>query len=80
MSGTGSPGGRWLAILTGAISILIGVLYLVLIAVLDSRGPLQPPPPEAMLGSAAGSKVPLTRSVVGEPGSAALPAGAAPPG
>ena len=37
--------GRWVAIITGAISILIGVLYLVLIVVLDSRGPLQPPPP-----------------------------------
>ncbi|MEY3735476.1 MAG: hypothetical protein RLZZ624_535, partial [Cyanobacteriota bacterium] len=35
-----SPGrqdqrGRWLAILTGAISVLIGVLYLILITVLD---------------------------------------------
>ena len=44
--------GRWVAILTGALSILIGVAYLVLITVLDSRGPLQPPPPEA-LGVAA---------------------------
>jgi hypothetical protein len=43
---------RWVAILTGALSILIGVAYLVLITVLDSRGPLQPPPPEA-LGVAA---------------------------
>ncbi len=39
---------RWLAIVTGAISVLVGILYLVLIALLDSRGPLQPPPPEAM--------------------------------
>jgi hypothetical protein len=39
--------GRWVAIATGAISILIGVVYLVLITVLDSRGPLLPPPPEA---------------------------------
>jgi len=40
--------GRWVAILTGAISILIGVLYLGLITVLDARGPLLPPPPEAL--------------------------------
>lgn len=52
-----SPGrqdqrGRWLAILTGAISVLIGVLYLILITVLDQRGPLLPPPPEALVGAA----------------------------
>jgi hypothetical protein len=40
--------GRWVAILTGAVSILIGVLYLTLITVLDARGPLLPPPPEAL--------------------------------
>jgi hypothetical protein len=40
--------GRWVAIITGAISILIAAAYLVLITVLDSRGPLLPPPPEAM--------------------------------
>lgn len=40
--------GRWVAIVTGAISILIAVAYLVLITVLDARGPLQPPPPEAL--------------------------------
>mgnify|MGYP006270674497 CR=1 FL=1 len=39
---------RWVAILTGALSILIGVAYLVLITLLDSRGPLLPPPPEAL--------------------------------
>ncbi|PZV00683.1 MAG: hypothetical protein DCF23_14115 [Cyanobium sp.] len=44
--------GRWVAIITGALSILIGVLYLGLITVLDARGPLLPPPPEA-LGAAA---------------------------
>ena len=44
--------GRWVAILTGALSILIGLVYLVLITVLDARGPMQPPPPEA-LGLAA---------------------------
>ena len=36
-----------LAIITGGISILIGVLYLVLITLLDSRGAMNPPPPEA---------------------------------
>ena len=39
---------RWVAILTGALSVLIGVAYLVLITLLDSRGPLLPPPPEAL--------------------------------
>ena len=78
MSGPEAQPGRWVAIVTGAISILIGVLYLALIAVLDSRGPLQPPPPEAMGGGAAEQQ--LTRSEAGAPSSAALPAGAAPPG
>jgi hypothetical protein len=40
--------GRWVAIVTGTISVLIAVLYLIMIAVLDSRGPLLPPPPEAL--------------------------------
>ncbi len=40
--------GRWVAILTGALSILIGLVYLVLITLLDARGPMQPPPPEAL--------------------------------
>lgn len=40
--------GRWVAIVTGAISILIAAAYLVLITVLDARGPLLPPPPEAL--------------------------------
>ncbi|MFM2080295.1 MAG: hypothetical protein RLZZ219_977 [Cyanobacteriota bacterium] len=44
--------GRWVAIVTGALSIAIGVAYLVLITALDARGPLLPPPPEA-LGLAA---------------------------
>lgn len=43
-----SPRGRWVAIVTGAISIAIGIAYLALITVLDLRGPLQPPPPEAL--------------------------------
>ena len=45
---TEQPRGRWVAIVTGAISIAIAVAYLVLITVLDARGPLQPPPPEAL--------------------------------
>lgn len=40
--------GRWVAIITGAISIAIAVAYLALITVLDARGPLLPPPPEAL--------------------------------
>jgi hypothetical protein len=40
--------GRWVAIVTGTISVLVAVFYLILIAVLDSRGPLLPPPPEAL--------------------------------
>ena len=43
-----SPRGRWVAIVTGALSVAIGVIYLVLITVLDSRGPMRPPPPEAL--------------------------------
>ena len=49
--------GRWVAIVTGAISIAIAAAYLVLITVLDARGPLLPPPPEA-LGFAAPSAAP----------------------
>ncbi len=46
MTGSSSRG-RWVAIITGAISVLIGIFYLVLITVLDARGPMLPPPPEA---------------------------------
>jgi hypothetical protein len=49
----GQARGRWVAIVTGALSILIAMAYLVLITVLDSRGPLLPPPPEALGLSAA---------------------------
>ena len=45
-----SPRGRWVAIITGALSVAIGVIYLLLITVLDSRGPMRPPPPEALVG------------------------------
>ncbi len=44
-----SPGrGRWVAIITGTFSILIAIVYLLLITFLDSRGPMSPPPNEAM--------------------------------
>ncbi|CAK0783768.1 hypothetical protein CVIRNUC_006968 [Coccomyxa viridis] len=40
--------GQGTAIVTGAISIIFGVLYLVLVQLLDTRGnQLEPPPPEA---------------------------------
>lgn len=65
--------GRWVAIVTGAISILIGVLYLAVIVVLDSRGPLQPPPPEALVDSA------LIQLEAGVASSAASPATVPPP-
>ena len=44
--------------MTGVISVLIGVVYLVLITVLDSRGPMLPPPPEALGLSAAAGDTP----------------------
>lgn len=69
----GQRRGRWVAIITGAISVLVGVLYLGLIFVLDSRGPLQPPPPEALGLSAPAAADPLAG------GAAAAPAGAAVP-
>jgi hypothetical protein len=50
--------GRWVAIITGALSILIGMLYLVLVTVLDRSGPLLPPPPEAFGVAVAASAVP----------------------
>ena len=64
MPATQNKRGRWVAIVTGAMSVLIGVLYLGLITVLDSRGPMRPPPPEALAGV----------EVVSSP-----PAGGAPP-
>ncbi len=39
---------RWIALITGIFSVLIGIIYLFLIAILDTRGPMLPPPPEAM--------------------------------
>ena len=67
--------GRWVAILTGALSILIGLVYLVLITVLDARGPMQPPPPEALGLTAAPTAPPKAQSQDEAPNGA--PAGAA---
>jgi hypothetical protein len=63
--------GRWVAIVTGAMSVLIGVLYLGLITVLDSRGPMRPPPPEALGGVAVVSSPPAEEV---PPPAAGLPA------
>ena len=67
--------GRWVAIVTGTISVLVAVLYLILIAVLDSRGPLLPPPPEA-LGQLSAPAPAGVAGAVAVP----APAGAPPPG
>jgi hypothetical protein len=64
--------GRWVAILTGALSILIGLVYLVLITVLDARGPMQPPPPEA-LGLTAAPAAPAQAQGGGGGGRPGLP-------
>jgi hypothetical protein len=72
--GSGRP--RWVAIITGALSILIGVIYLVLITLLDSRGPLLPPPPEALglIPPVAAAGVPVAAAAAPPP-AAGLPAG-----
>lgn len=67
--------GRWVAIVTGAISIAIAVAYLALITVLDARGPLQPPPPEALGVSAA----PAVPGASGAAGPGMVDAAAVPP-
>jgi hypothetical protein len=73
--------GRWVAIVTGAISVLVGLLYLLMIVVLDSRGPLQPPPPEA-LGQAPAGMEPAPLSALRDAEAAGGPdaAGVRPPG
>ena len=38
-----------LALITAFISVLIGVIYLALVLALDFRGPMSPPPSEALL-------------------------------
>jgi len=71
-----SPRGRWVAIVTGAISIAIALAYLVLITVLDARGPLLPPPPEALglappTGPAAADSLRPLALAAADPGAAA---------
>ena len=39
---------QFVAFITAAFSIIIGIVYLFLITVLDSRGPMIPPPHEAL--------------------------------
>ena len=38
-----------LALITALISIVIGLIYLAMVFVLDFRGPMSPPPSEALL-------------------------------
>ncbi len=40
-----------LAFLTAFISIVIGLIYLALVFILDFRGPMTPPPSEALISS-----------------------------
>jgi len=69
-----SQRGRWVAIITGAISIAIAVAYLALITVLDARGPLQPPPPEALgLTAPAISSPAVAAADPAAPAAAAVP-------
>ncbi len=42
-----------LAIITAFISILIGMIYLAFVFVLDFRGPMIPPPSEALISVVA---------------------------
>lgn len=61
---------RWVAIITGALSILVAVLYLAFVTLLDSRGPLRPPPPEAYAGALtapAGVEAAVPAGVAGAP-------------
>ena len=41
------------ALFTAFISILIGLIYLALVFVLDFRGPMSPPPSEALISVVA---------------------------
>ena len=58
--------GRWVAIVSGVLSILIAVAYLALVTVLDRAGPLQPPPPEAL--GAGATAVPYAVAAAPPPG------------
>ena len=70
--------GRWVAIVTGAISIAIAVAYLALITVLDARGPLLPPPPEALgLADPAPVSTAASRAALNPPVAVAAAPGAA---
>ena len=40
-----------LALITAFISIVIGLFYLALVFVLDFRGPMNPPPSEALISA-----------------------------
>lgn len=40
-----------LALITAFISILIGLIYLALVFALDFRGPMSPPPSEALIAA-----------------------------
>ncbi len=42
-----------LALITAFISIFISLIYLVLVFVLDFRGPMNPPPSEALISVVA---------------------------
>ena len=42
-----------LALITAFISIMIGLIYLALVFILDSRGPMIPPPSEALISVVA---------------------------
>jgi hypothetical protein len=45
---------QWVAILTGAISLLLGIGYLILVQLLDFRGDLQPAPLSDLPGDLPG--------------------------
>tara|TARA_B100001250_G_scaffold274759_1_gene237315 strand:+ start:643 stop:807 length:165 start_codon:yes stop_codon:yes gene_type:complete len=40
-----------LALITAFISIMVGLIYLALVFVLDFRGPMIPPPSEALISA-----------------------------
>ena len=42
-----------LALITAFISIMIGIIYLALVFILDFRGPMIPPPSEALISVVA---------------------------